>query len=440
MLYLLSVVLYLVHRLSDRGPRRWLAYLGALAATVAAMFTKEISFTAPLALLLCEALLLRGPRGPRLLRLAPFLLALGVVPVALLGAGVLSGTERVDVALRGLASNALMTRWEYAVTQVPVLASYLRLLVLPVDQNLDHDVPLRHTLGDPAVLTGLALLACLVGLAVLALARSARSAEGRRAELRLVALGTFWFFLTISVESSFVPLPDLLVEHRMYLPSVGFFTAVVAAFFLLRDGLSARWPMAGALVVPALSAAVAALALATLARNEVWREPVALWEDAAAKSPDKARPRLELGRLYLDAGRLGDAERVLRRAIELDAADPAPRSTLGAVLRRQGRLEEALASYQEALSRGPERADVHYNMGLLLASQRRFGEAIAAFQEAIRLRPDAADFHNALGATLAQAGQLDGAVAEFRAALRIDPGHAGARRNLARAMAAEAGR
>jgi Flp pilus assembly protein TadD len=436
MLYLLAVVLYLTHRLSHAAVRRWLAYCGALGAIVAAMFTKEISFTAPLAMALCEAVLFRGPRLRRLAGLAPFLLALGIVPLTLLGAGAATaGPADVDAALRGMAPNAAMTRWEYLVTQVRVLVSYLRLLALPLGQNIDHDVPLHRSLMDPPVLASLALLAGILGLAVAALGRSSRGDEPSRPELRLAAWGAFWFFLTLSVESSFVPLPDLLVEYRLYLPSVGFFVAVAAAAALVRDRLAARRNRAAALVAPALSAAVLALAAATLARNELWRDEVALWEDAAHQSPAKARVRLELGRLYLEAGRMADSERALRAAILLDPRDPAAPSALGAVLKRQGRFDEALASYRQALALGPGHADVHYNLGLLLASAGRFGEAIAAFEEAARLRPDVADIHNALGVTLAQAGRLDDAVAELLAAIRIDPNHTGARRNLARAEA-----
>ena len=136
-------------------------------------------------------------------------------------------------------------------------------------------------------------------------------------------------------------------------------------------------PPCGRWLLPALAVPVLALAAATAARNEVWRDEIRLWEDVAAKSPAKARVRLELGRLYLEAGRLGEAEQALQEAIRLAPRDPAPWSTRGVVLRRAGRIAEALESYRQALARGPERADVHYNLGLLLAAEGRLDEAIA---------------------------------------------------------------
>jgi Flp pilus assembly protein TadD len=436
LLYLLSATLYLAFRLARPGPGRWLAYLGALAACLLAMYTKETSFTLPLALVLLEVGLFRGAAWGRLLGLLPFLLTLALIPITLLGAsGALAGVGQVDEALRGMATNATMTRWEYLLTEVRVAVTYLRLLLWPAGQNLDPDVPLRRSLLDPAVLGSLALLGTLAALGALALGRWARRATPSAPLVGLAGLGVLWFFLNLVVEGSFVPLPDVQVEHRLYLPSVGFLAAISALAFLARARLAAARPGLARLVVPGLAAAVAALGLATLARNALWRDGLAIWEDAAAKSPGKARVHLELGRLYLEARRLDEAARELGTASRLDPADAAPHNTLGAVRKRQGRPEEALASYQEALRLKPGWAEVHHNIGLLLAAEGRLPEAMAAFQEAIRLKPGA-DSHNALGVAYAQQGRLDEAAAQFRAALALDPAHAGARRNLAKAGAA----
>ncbi|MBU4127111.1 MAG: hypothetical protein KKD16_06105, partial [Proteobacteria bacterium] len=39
---------------------------------------------------------------------------------------------------------------------------------------------------------------------------------------RLVSFAIAWFFITLSVTSSFVVIYDVIFEHRLYLPSIGF--------------------------------------------------------------------------------------------------------------------------------------------------------------------------------------------------------------------------
>jgi protein O-mannosyl-transferase len=434
--YLLAATLYLAHRQARMGLVRWLAYAGALSACVLAMFTKETSFTLPLALVLLEVGLFDGPARRRAVMLLPFVVTLVLIPATLLGFGGLSSSAgHLDEALRGMAANATMTRWEYWLSEARVTVSYLRLLVWPSGLNLDHDVPLRRSVLDPEVLGSVALVASLLGLGGLALFRWARRPGPSAALVGLAGLGTLWFFLTLSVEALAVPLPDLLVEHRLYLPSAGFFAAAASLALLGRDRLAVARPALARLVVPVLIAVVLALGAAAYFRNALWRDPAALWADVTVKSPGKARGHLELGRIDMEARRLDEAAREIETACRLDPTDAAPLNLLGAVRRRQGRPAEALESYQAALRLRPGWAEVHHNIGLLLAAERRLPEAIDAFQEALRLKPSA-DSHNALGVAYAQQGRLDEAAAEFRAALALDPGHAGARRNLARAGAA----
>ena len=53
------------------------------------------------------------------------------------------------------------------------------------------------------------------------------------------------------------------------------------------------------------------------ARNTVWQDEVALWEDVLKKSPYKARPNYNLGVFYMKQGRLDDAIKAYQTAIKL---------------------------------------------------------------------------------------------------------------------------
>ena len=57
---------------------------------------------------------------------------------------------------------------------------------------------------------------------------------------------------------------------------------------------------------------------------------------------------MNLATIYETLGRLDDAEREFRRAIEIAPDRPGPHYGLGVVLERRGRIGEAIGSYREA--------------------------------------------------------------------------------------------
>jgi Flp pilus assembly protein TadD len=429
LLYLLAVVLYVAFRLAIRPAARILALAGGLAAALLAMWTKEIAFTLPFAIALVEVLFWRGSWRPRLLVLAPFLATALVIPwrVGLLSASSLS---EADAGLQA-AGGSVLSRAEYVATQLRVVVSYLRLFVLPIGQNVDPDVQAyRSFLDGPVILSAAALLA-LLAAGLLLLLRSARTRAG--AALGLAGFGILWFLGTLTVESGAIPLSDLLVEHRMYLPSVGLAIAVSALAFGVRDRLQISRPTWAAAVVPALCATVLVLGVATFARNHVWGDEIRLWEDAAHKGPSKVRPRMELGALYSAQGRFDDALRELQTVLRLQPSYPEAYNSLGVILRRQGRLDEAMSSYLAALALRPDFAEARHNLALALVAQGRIEEATAELEEAVRAKPEYAEAHNALGVLYAQQGRIEDALREWQATLRVNPAHAKARANLERA-------
>ena len=331
-------VLYLRWRLAGDEPgrsrlARAASYLPVLAAALLAMKTKESAFALPLAVALVELALLDGPLRPRLLALAPLLATLPVIPLTLLAAPALPALGNTEVTGQGA-----LTPLAYLATQLTVLPAYLRLLAFPVGQSADHDQPVHASLLEPPVLLSLAFLLALAALA-LWLVRQARRDPGLDPALGLVGLGILWFFATISVESSLIPLADVMVERRAYLPSVGILVAAsTAAALLWQRAAPAGW--AGGL---AASAAVLSLALAaaTAARSAVWRDEVSLWADAAAKAPRKPRPHLNLGVAHYQRGRVDDAIRELRLAVELAPGLADAHTNLGIALRSKRMWEEA---------------------------------------------------------------------------------------------------
>lgn len=372
--YLAATVLYLDGRLAPPGRGRLRAaasYAGLLACALLAMLTKEIAFTLPFAIVLLE-LALFDREGRRWAALAPVLATALVIPVAL--ATRTSLPAALSGAITGTRLERPPPRLDYLLTQPSVVVAYLRLLVLPAGQNLDHDVPIRHALLDPAVLSSAAVLAALAALAAVLLART-RPAARRPVNpaARLVAVGILWGFLALSVES-LVPIVDVMNEHRVYLPSAGLFmAAAVALAFLARRASGegrAAWNLAAAGTVIAL-----VLAGATLVRNTVWRSDLTLWRDAASKSPRKLRPVENYGTALISAGHPDRAVPVLRHALELDGGSAYAHAQLAMALLSTGRAAEAEPELREALRLEPRDPEALFNLATLLWQTGRRDEA-----------------------------------------------------------------
>ena len=85
------------------------------------------------------------------------------------------------------------------------------------------------------------------------------------------------------------------------------------------------------------------------------------------------------------------AERLYRRAMHMDPADPAAPFNLGNVLRSSGRNLEAEAAYRAAVKVDPHFAQAWYNLADMLDDQRRTNEAIACLHRALEADPGYAD-------------------------------------------------
>ena len=429
--YLLALVWYVSARLRQSRVAR-LGDFGALAlftlaiaAAVLAFRTKEIAFTLPFALLLHESIFFNPtPRKRKVLLLAAAV-GIAVVLAVIAASGSSLGQLLADVNER-LTEARTISRGDYLVTQFRVVVTYLRLLILPVGQNLDYDYPLYASFLAPPVIVSFLLLAALLGVGGALLARASRGGD---AGLRLVAFGIFWFFLTLAIESSVIPISDLIFEHRLYLPSAGALIAVAAAFLLLCRKFSVRACLG--LFIPVLLI----LSAATWQRNLVWRDGLTLWQDVIAKSPRKARPYNELGKAFFDGKRYPEAIREYRKSLEL-APDFLPaHNNLGAAYQKAGNLDAAIAEYRAALRLKPDQPEIHNNLGAAYDKKGWLDQAIVELEAALQLKADYAAAHNNLGAAYRKKGRMDEAVKEYRTALRLKPDYASAYNNLGIASA-----
>lgn len=397
LLYLGSLLAYLQARLAFNGNNT--KYRVCICSSVSfflallAMKSKEIAFTLPLMMAAFEYALFNG----RLLKNRIFL-ALGaglllVIPAQLFlvtaGGGLL---EQLHIAT---AETQSISRVDYLFTQFRVVVTYLRLLVFPINQNMDYDYPIYHSLLNPQVFLALTLHVIMAGTALSLFTLSSRrfksTAPASGIVMRLAALGILWFYLALSVESSVIPIKDVIFEHRIYLPSVGFFMAIAAgiAGFAV---VSRRYQQHSWSLIALLCCI---LVTATISRNRVWTSELGMWQDVLKKSPHKARVWYAVGRIYYTKLLPEKASAHFVKALELD---PAPEKywlglndAMAIINRYRGRCTDGRKYYS------PDMANPAYmnlwwaisynNLGLAYEHLGNLALARGNYQKAVNMNP-----------------------------------------------------
>lgn len=143
-----------------------------------------------------------------------------------------------------------------------------------------------------------------------------------------------------------------------------------------------------------------------------------------------------LGVIFVKMNQPGQAERYLRKTIELAPSFAKPHEDLGMLLINLNRHDEAISLLQSATRLDPKSADAFFNLGKALAKVGRGREADEVFEAAFELTPSRKLLAEA--ARLHGEGKYDEAERVYRQILNTEPDNVDALRMLAM-LAATAG-
>ena len=408
--YLATLYCFIRARESE-DPRRW--YLGSVAACAYGMGCKEVMVTAPLIVLWYDRAFIAGSWRELFWKrrgyYAGLLATWGVLAWAMLHYAV-SYTCGDQISVEGL------TPWTYCLSQAGVIVHYLRLCFWPQGQCFDYGWPVVTTIYE--VLPQALLIVSLLGTVLWCLFRYPQ--------------GSFiggWFFLILAPTSSILPIIDLAVEHRMYLPLAAVTATAVLVFATVCARLFQQERVRTRVVVISTLSAAFFLAVATCQRNRVYRSTHRLWIDVVAKRPDNARGYYNLSVVFQSDGQFAQALEYCQKAIELDPHYLPAYNNAGAAAEKLGKTSQAMQYYSRVLEMSPEHAQAHFNVGQLLRHTSS-EQAMKHFRLALRAKPDWSEAHNNLGAVLARRDPLL-AEEHYRLALKYDPRNAEAHNNQA---------
>lgn len=406
--YISSVYFYLLGRLNHVKNgfdyRTFISYFIAFISFILGMLTKENSATIPLAMLLTEICFVRNGKGRPFTK---YIVGVSLFLVTGFLALVLGGKLPVE-------PNLDYSRSDYLFTQFRVIVRYFALLIFPLNQNVDYDFALSQSFFDSGVIPSFLLVlgTLLVGLLV-------------HKKNKLISFMIFWFYLCLAVESSIIPIRDVIFEHRLYLSMISFAFLVTYLFldFSWRF-LKIKHPVPKVvffsffmflLVIP--------YGALTYRRNTVWQSGYALWSDTIRKSPDKARPNNNLGREYRKLGDFDKAVYYYKRAISLDPEYAMAYNNLGAVYHMKGDIEAALTNYHAAIYHDSGNVDALTNLGIIYQSMNNLERAKEFFNRAYQEKPyDTGVLYN-LAVSEHLSDNLNQAQRHYNRILELNPNH-----------------
>ncbi len=408
--YLLSLWCYLMVRMkAERGLVQKILFTAVgLISFVLGMFTKEIVYTLPILILVIEFIFVYEGKVMRFLKAIKWFALIGAV----LGGWVLLRFDLSSILAPKITPDFVeITSGEYFLTQLRVMFSYMRILFIPINLNVDHQVVVAKSLWE------MRIIGSLIGLITIGVFTAWLSRRNV-----LAAFGIVWFFVAISIESTFIPLEDVMFEHRLYLPMVGFglFVGCFLAQLLNSRGQVHGRPVPKWCVVILLLMIVIIFSVMSHQRNKAWKTNISLWSDAVKKSPNKARPYFNLGNAYKRDGKyetsidyytksialapryggafhargiahrhLGDNEAALTDFNQAIMVEPKVQFMLNRAetLRRMGDIEAAITGYTRIISLASHRYEAFLDRGTIYFEMNKLDEAIEDFTKAIALNP-----------------------------------------------------
>ncbi len=416
--YLGSIYFYLRGRTASLRADKVFLFTCSVGFSLLGILTKETAVTIPLMILAVEFILFNrvpvkskksSPRQPYLL-----ISILGVLFVLLLMKMV--RTDFFNIYFHFSAPSEshqgdMITGGRYVLTQMRVFLTFLRLLIFPINQNVDYDYPLSTgILAPPLTLVGL----CLIGFIIFLIFRL-------RKEWPLIAFGLAWILITFSINTA--PRVNVIFEHKLYLISFGFFLAAVCA---LSTVIKDRKILFGILIT-----LIAVLSLASYNRNQVWKSELTLWSDAARKSPHKARPYSSLGVAYGMQGDFVQALQNINKAITINPNYAQAYNNRGNTYSKLGNYTQAILDLNKAIAIKPDYTQAYTNLSevydkraTVSAQQGNFTQAMPDFNKAIEINPGHAEFYVNRGTCYAQQGDLAQALSDYGKVIAINPDYA----------------
>ena len=303
---------------------------------------------------------------------------------------------------------------DYLLLQISFMWKYLLLSIVPFPLILDYD--LSTDLNLLWLSSGIVLL--IGGLLWFIKTNSL-----------VLRSGLVIYFFGNIVVLTIIPLPDVFVEHRMYIPFVGIALVLSHLFGNLKH-VKYLW---GVFLI--------FLLVFAFVRAQSWESKISLFEQNSKYVALNDRVWTNLGEAYLEVSNTAKALEATNKALTIDSSNYVALNNLGLIYLLEDNPEKAmeplgqslkysmsnyrawnnlgvaqmrlkkprmaLKSFMNSIKLNPRQFDAYYNIGLLAEQNRKPKEAIKAYLKCIKLQPSQWKAHHNLVLLMLAGGKAE---------------------------------
>jgi tetratricopeptide (TPR) repeat protein len=372
-----------------RASGKWYWLLSSLVSYAMAVFSKEMGVTLIAVFLVydfmirSENLMTAEIRSSRNLLWFTIkdVLDRGKIFYALFGAGVFAVVYYyIFVKQSSGFVTAEQIRWYGSswvlnyLTVPKIIIYYLKQLFFPAHLLADYKLfPIvAESAAELAAWGSVILLGIIMGFAFYAWKQD-----------KIIAFSILWFLITLTPAINLLPHHELMAEHYLYIPMVGFALFLSRCFDLVWGRCQgSRKEIWVALLFALL---ITGYAARTAIRNNDWKDDLSVVTSQLKTHPQSYRSISELGYLYINMNLLESAETVLQDVLrKLPKYAPAI-NNLGVVYQKLGEQEKAkeiLIPARFVLKDGFTLPNT--NLGMVYLVLGDVEDAISTFEESIR--------------------------------------------------------
>jgi protein O-mannosyl-transferase len=393
--YLISVYSYLKARILQKNGQTRPAlryFLFSALAFGLGMLSKQIVISLPIMLLMTEWLIIQSPdrKTPNWIKISAGAFVTGIL--ILLVTGLMpSETEKIS-------------RADYLMTQAVVLLEYIKLIFWPMQLNLDHHIPVQHSFFDTAVVSGTLLVLWMIASVFFL----------RKKGYPLASFGIAWFLIALSVESSLIPISDVMFEHRLYLPLAGLLAAMIIHLDMVWS--AKRW------AIPlVLSIMMLFYGWRTIDRNRDWQDEFTLWNKSMKQYPDNPRAVNNVGLALKKKGNISQALEYYNKALTLEPGMVEATFNRGIVYFDLGDYRTALDAFNEVVSNAPGKLDAIAFRALAYGHIGLYEESLSDFNTYMAVDQSSPKIFMQRGIVHEMAGNYNEAISDYTRSMQLDP-------------------